>query len=211
MSLLFPSRCIFCGEWISEKMGGLCKECREQAEEDSKTVYCTPPENIDGLVCAGRYRGSLKRAVIHMKFHEYGSRNLLPLVQLMAQAWALHKMPEPDIIIGVPISPLRLRTRGYNQSEEMAKLLANMWNIPFVPVLRRRMLSQMQSKLTADKRWDNARRSFYLRRNIRLEGKAVLLVDDIVTTGATASSCAALLRKAGAQSVWVLAAAKAGA
>lgn len=211
MSLLFPARCIFCGEWISEKMDGLCVECRERADEDGKTVYCTPPECVDELICAGRYRGSLKRALIHMKFHEYGSRNLLPLVQLMAQAWELHKMPEPDVITSVPISPLRLRTRGYNQSEEMAKQLAKMWEVPFVPALRRRMLSQMQSKLTADKRWDNARKSFYLHKNLRLDGKIVLLVDDIVTTGATISCCAALLRKVGAQSVWVLATAKAGA
>ena len=119
-------------------------------------------------------------------------------------------MPRPDVITCVPISPLRLRTRGYDQSAEMAKYLSKQWDIPFEPVLGRRMLSRMQSKLQAEQRWDNARKSFYLRRNTDLEGKHVLLVDDIVTTGASISCCAVLLRKAGAQTIWVLAAAKAG-
>ena len=208
--LLYPSRCVYCGEWIDVKQHGLCDACRKQAEQVMGQVYCPAPEHVEQVICAGRYQGELKGAILRMKFGSHGQANLLPLAGLMEQAWKLHGMPRPDAITCVPISPLRLRNRGYDQSAEMAKYLAKQWKVPFVPALQRRMLSRMQSKLHVEQRWDNARKSFYLRRNTRLDGTHVLLVDDIVTTGASISCCAALLRKAGAETVWVLAAAKAG-
>ena len=208
--LLYPSRCVYCGNWVDGKQQRLCEACRKQAEQEMKQIYCPAPEQVEQVICAGRYQGELKGAILRMKFGSHGQANLLPLAGLMEQAWKLHGMPRPDAITCVPISPLRLRNRGYDQSAEMAKYLAKQWKVPFVPALQRRMLSRMQSKLHVEQRWDNARKSFYLRRNTRLEGKTVLLVDDIVTTGASISCCAALLRKAGAETVWVLAAAKAG-
>ena len=208
--LLYPSRCVYCGNWVDGKQQRLCEACRKQAEQEMEQIYCPTPEQVEQVICAGRYRGGLKEAIRRMKFHSRGQAVMLPLAKLMEQAWELHGMPRPDVITCVPISPLRLRTRGYDQSAEMAKYLSKQWDIPFEPVLGRRMLSRMQSKLQAEQRWDNARKSFYLRRNTDLKGKHVLLVDDIVTTGASISCCAALLRKAGAQTIWVLAAAKAG-
>lgn len=208
--LLYPSRCVYCGEWIDGKQQGLCDACRKQAEQEMGQIYCPAPEHVEQVICAGRYQGKLRGAILRMKFGSRGQAVMLPLAGLMEQAWELHHMPRPDVLTCVPISPLRLRTRGYDQSAEMAKYLTEQWNIPFVPALQRRMLSRMQSKLHVEQRWDNARKSFYLRRNTQLDGKHVLLVDDIVTTGASISCCAALLRKAGAQTVWVLAAARAG-
>lgn len=208
--ILYPSRCIYCQTWIDSKQHGLCDACRKQAGQDMRQLYCPAPKSVEQVICAGQYQGNLKAALLQMKFRPQGERFLLPLSELMEQAWELHRMPKPDGITCVLISPLRMRSRGYDQSAELAKYLAKRWNIPFTPVLRRRMLSRMQSKLKAEQRWDNARKSFYLHKKACLDGKIMLLVDDIVTTGASISCCADLLRKAGAQTVWVLAAAKAG-
>lgn len=120
-------------------------------------------------------------------------------------------MPQPDVITCVPVSQLRVHTRGYNQSAEFAKYLAESWQVPFEPMLKRHVLSKRQSSLQASARWDNAKKSYCLRSGVQLQGKSVLLVDDIVTTGATAGICASLLKQAGAKAVWVLAAAKTGA
>ncbi|MDO4286677.1 MAG: phosphoribosyltransferase family protein [Eubacteriales bacterium] len=211
MSVLFPARCIFCGGWISEQQHGICVDCREQAEAEMKTVYCTPTEGTDAVICAGRYQRDLRQALIHMKFHQYGNQVLGPLAELMQQAWELHHMPQPDVITCVPVSQLRVHTRGYNQSAEFAKYLAESWQVPFEPMLKRHLFSKRQSSLQASARWDNAKKSYCLRSGVKLEGKSVLLVDDIVTTGATADICALLLKQAGATAVWVLAAAKTGA
>ncbi|MDO4173250.1 MAG: phosphoribosyltransferase family protein [Eubacteriales bacterium] len=211
MSVLFPTRCLLCGGWISERQGGLCPDCREQAEAEMKTVYCTPPEGVDAVICAGKYRDDLRQALIRMKFRSYGNQTIRPLAGLMRQAWELRNMPRPDVITCVPSGGMRIRNRGYNQSEALANELANAWNVPFMRMLRRKLRSKQQSTLHAADRWDNAAASYQLRSGIQLHGQTVLLVDDIVTTGATAGICASLLKQAGAQSVWVLAAAKAGA
>lgn len=208
--LLYPTRCVCCGQWIDRQKQGLCEACQKQLLHEMKQLYCPAPAQIERVICVGRYRDGLKRAIYRMKFQYGGQPVMLPLAKLMEQAWEANHMPRPDVITCVPVSPLRLRTRGYDQSAEMAKHLAKRWDIPFEPVLRRRMLSRKQSTLTAEQRWNHAKKSFYLSRNTCLNGKHILLVDDIITTGASVSCCAALLRQAGAQTVWALAVAKAG-
>lgn len=209
LALLYPPRCMLCGAWIAEEQGGLCPACREQAERDMRQMFCRPPAQVEALICAAPYAGRMRRALTQLKFEQRRAW-LAPLAGLMAQVWALHGMPRPDVLTCVPLSAPRTHGRGFNQSEELAKLLAARWDVPFVRALRRRALSPRQSALRAAERWDNAQRAFAARADIDLGGKCVLLVDDIVTTGATASTCAGLLRRLGARRVWVLAAAKTG-
>lgn len=208
--LLYPPRCVCCGQWVDRRKQGLCDTCRKELLCEMKYLYCPAPEQVERVICVGRYRDGLKQAIYRMKFQSGGQTVMLPLARLMEQAWKEYNMPTPDVITCVPISPLRLHTRGYDQSAEMAKYLSKQWDIPFEPILLRRRFSRKQSTLPPDQRWAHAKKSFYLRTNTYLSGKRVLLVDDIVTTGASVSCCATLLRKAGAQTVWVLAAAKAG-
>lgn len=207
--LLYPERCMLCGTAISAQQNGLCEICRSRAQIELRQMHCVPPEQLDALVCAGAYRGAMRDAMIAFKFHARRS-SLMPLTQLMAQAWEYHAMPRPDLVTSVPISTLRAHTRGYNQSEAFAHDLAKRWDVPEAVTLKRRILSRRQSELAASERWDHARKAFLLCDGIQLQGKQVLLVDDIVTTGATISICAGLLRQAGAAKVWALAATQAG-
>lgn len=208
LTLLYPSRCMLCGKPVPEELHGLCMSCYGDAEEEMRQMICRPPEHADAMICAARYSGHMRRAVINLKF-EQRRAYLKPLAELMALAWELHHMPVPDIITCVPISPARAHGRGFNQSAALAKVLAMQWDVPFKETLRRRVLSRRQSNLRAAERWTNARRAFVPRIHVDLDGKTVLLVDDIVTTGATVSTCAGLLRQMGARCVWVLAAARA--
>ena len=100
--------------------------------------------------------------------------------------------------------------RGFNQSEEFAKYLSEMWGVPYVLMLQRKLRSHKQARLSAAQRQENAARSFVRRKDVgELAGQRILLVDDIVTTGATVSHCAQLLREKKPEKIWVLAAAKA--
>ena len=196
MSLLFPTSCILCGQTITDREAGLCTECRQQMESDSE------------VICAGRYRGSYRTALLRLKYAQQPCR-LYPIAELMAQAWDWHHMPLPDVITCVPMNTWHKFRRGYNQSEEFAKYLSEKWGVPYTPLLRRKLLSHKQSRLSAKQRQENAFRSFAMKKEVDLSGQHVLLVDDIVTTGATVSSCARLLRECKPESIWVLAAAKA--
>lgn len=203
--LLFPKRCMLCRSYLSGEQNGLCDTCRIRMEQDMPQIWRAPPEYLETLVCAARYGGRVRRAVLDVKMN--GKRaNIIPMAQLMMKAWEIHKMPMPDLITCVPASPIHARVRGFNPSEGLARAIAQQWDVPFEETLRHRVFSRKQSKLHAPQRWKNAKRAFspytlFGRYGVDLSGKRVLLVDDIVTTGATVSVCAGLLRQMGAACV----------
>lgn len=209
LTLLYPDKCMLCGQRIAEPQRGLCPDCRARLEQQLRTVHTPAPPNLDALVCAAWYAGRVRRALLDYKFnHHYAYGR--PLAELLAQAWEVRRMSAPDVITCVPVSLTHVYGRGFNQSAELAACLAAHWELPFVQTLRRRLLARRQSALNRTDRWHNARRTFFPRATADVEGKTVLLVDDIVTTGATVSTCAGILREMGATRVWALAAAKTG-
>lgn len=210
-SLLYPSRCMLCGESIEENAHGICPECRMKARYEASAIYCQMPiAGIDGIVCAGNYARGLKQALCNMKFQSQRVY-VQPLAELMIQAWKQRGMPQPTMITCVPISLTRSYRRGFNQSALLAQAISKAWGIPFQETLRRRILSKKQSTLHAQQRRENAAKAFSPRTNVDLSGKQVLLIDDIITTGSTIQACGELLRKMGADKIYVLAAARAGA
>ena len=207
LTLLYPPECMVCRQKIEEEQHGLCPGCRSRLEGQMRALHCPAPENTDALVCAAPYDGRFRRAVLDYKFnHRYAYGR--PLAELAARAWELHHMPRPELVTCVPISLTHAHERGFNQSKELAACIAAQWDGPFAETLRRRVLARRQSDLHAEERWRNARRAFFPRSSADVNGKTVLLVDDIVTTGATVSTVAGMLREMGAVRVWVLSVAK---
>ena len=207
LTVLYPQHCLVCRKLIAEQDHGLCASCRAMTKAEMCSLVYKTPDHVDRLVCAVRYSGGFRRAITNFKFHQQRAY-AKPLAELMIQAWDMHGMHQPNIITYVPISTFRAYTRGFNQSKELANLLAEAWNIPVVSTLRRKNFSRRQSELCAKDRWKNAEKAFFPCSNIDLHGKTVLLIDDIVTTGATINSCSVHLKQMGAHTVWVLAAAK---
>jgi len=112
----------------------------------------------------------------------------------------------PDMIVPVPLHPSRLKMRGFNQAELIANIIANKFDIPCRPhSVQRTKPVAAQSRLTAKQREANMRAAFNVVENVA--GKAIAIVDDVLTTGATARSLARPLRRAGAShiSVWAFA------
>ncbi|MDO5783853.1 MAG: double zinc ribbon domain-containing protein [Eubacteriales bacterium] len=207
--LVYPSHCMLCGAFISDQQHGICPDCRRAAEKQMERSFLRPPRYVDALVCAGSYAGGLGQAIRRMKFHSQRA-DIQPLTELMMTAWEMQQLPKPMLVTCVPISAARAHMRGFNQSAALAQAIAAAWNIPFEETLRRHLLSRRQSELHAADRWKNAEKAYYARSRVDLTGKTVVLIDDVVTTGATASACAMLLRDMGAQKVFLLAAARAG-
>jgi ComF family protein len=152
----------------------------------------------------------LRRVVQKFK---YGRRVSLgkPLGQLLAQGCKefLQECPV-DMIIPVPLHPKRLRWRGFNQSILLARQVSRAYNIPLDPfVVYRSKETPPQTQLTEAERRKNMRGVFSLNPQKSIDGKRVLLVDDVYTSGATVNECSRCLRQGGAKEVYVLTLARA--
>jgi ComF family protein len=152
----------------------------------------------------GPYEGALREVVLRMKSHSGEG-----LAEAVAEVWAMRIAPAlrpvaVDIVAPVPLHWLKRWRRGFNQSEVLAHCLARHLNVPCRPRWLRRIRSTGEQKaLSASARRDNVRDAFRAGRGARLHGRTVLLVDDVLTTGATAHEAARALRAAGAARVIV--------
>jgi ComF family protein len=146
-----------------------------------------PP--LQDAICLFKYRGRVSLAK--------------PLAELMIAA-----LPHPieiDLIVPVPLHPSRLREREFNQALLLADRLARHLAKPLVYTSLERMVpSDPQSTLSRKERLKNLRRAFSVRRPGAIEGKRILLIDDVFTTGTTVNECAKALKGAGAEAVSVL-------
>ncbi len=115
-----------------------------------------------------------------------------------------------DVVVPVPLHPTRLRERGYNQAELIARPLARSLGLPMHSwLLVRTKPRPEKQKLSVHERWDSVRGAFVARPGSPVDNLSVLLVDDVMTTGATLDACARVLRRAGARRVIALAVARA--
>ncbi len=110
----------------------------------------------------------------------------------------------PDAIVPVPLHPTRLREREFNQAEVLAELAAERLGLPVDNCLQRTRYTLTQTDFHREERFANLEGAFALRRGAQVEGKALVLVDDVLTTGSTADACARVLREAGASAVVVI-------
>lgn len=204
--LLFGCRCMLCGKTL--EYGALCPKCEDAMQVQYADTRMRSIAGLHGVYPVLRYKGAMRRAILNMKFrHKIGYADTFGAI-LADRARTLELTA--DCVTYVPVSALRMHFRGFNQSEIMARAVARELGVPCVPALRRRLLSRRQSTLSREQRHDNAARSFLLKKNCGLTGQCVLLVDDIMTTGATLRACARLLREAGAAEVAALVLANAG-
>jgi ComF family protein len=171
---------------------------------------CRRPSLVASSRTVGDYAGTL-RSIIHLL--KYGKRRslALPLARLM-RIHGADVLADIDAVVPVPLHWTRRWRRGFNQ----AALLAEGLDLPAWPALVRTRPTSSQVRLPATARRRNVRGAFALARRrpwqipwrLAIEGKIVLLVDDVATTGATLNACAAVLRSAGAREVRALTAAR---
>jgi len=211
---VYPPVCISCGK-PGERW---CLSCRAQVERVGvKICPKCGKRNIKGMLCQecknrnpvytalrsyGLYKDPLRQAILHAKYHrDLGLGEILAylLRQLLEeQGWQL------DLVIPVPLSPAKLRERGYNQVELFARPLAWTLGLPYHDqILQRTREDTSQVKLTAEARRMNVMKAFEVSDPRVLRGKRVLLVDDVATTGSTAEVCAGVMLNGGADSIFV--------
>jgi len=219
LDILFPKFCLGCkAEGIY-----LCEDCKA-CLEISENVFClceTPQrlsftskcskcslKKLDGLYFALSYRNKIVKKLIHQfkyePFIKDLSENLADLI--ITHFKALNKCEknfEGKILIPIPLARKKLKNRGFNQAEEIAKKLSEKLKIPVITDCLIKIKENLpQMELSEKERQENIKGVFEVNCKEKIQGKKILLVDDVYTTGATMEEAARILKKSGAKEVF---------
>ena len=214
LDLLFPLKCIGCGRegdlicascqqslpWIRLPF---CSKCGIVTDSDDLCSVCMQhPPAAEVLRSLFIFEGVIRDVIHQLKYKRLKAMSI-PLGHFLAEYLISNQVPA-DILVPVPLHPKRLRERGYNQALLLANEAGKHSNIPVLEnVIRRRKNTASQAKTnSASERRINVKDAFVYTH--KLEGKNILLIDDVCTTGATLNACALSLQEAGAKSVWGL-------
>ena len=225
-SVVFPAGCLLCDALLTHAHRiPLCETCLASFQRIAPPIcrICgqplpVPAKPVEGeAVCRecvegkfgfqlarsfGVYEGALARAIVLLK-HErieplasFFSLRLLDLVR------SDPRLLPADVVIPVPLHRQTRKDRGYNQVDLFARSLARRLHLPYYPILLMRSRPRPEKHLLSqEERWEAVRGAFVMRRGGRVDNLRVLLLDDVMTTGATLDACARALREAGARSV----------
>lgn len=190
---LYPDRCPYCNK-IVENQECACSKCKK----DIPSIGITQGVASGYRCCSPlTYNGKFKRAVLNFKFRnrtQYSPQFAYLLAKQIKQSY-------PDMIFDyityVPMHKKDLRKRGYNQSELLARDLSELLQIPYKETLEKtkQIKPQHETKSVSERR-ANIKGAFKVIDKSKIKGKSILLLDDIVTTGATLGECAKVLDKA---------------
>jgi competence protein ComFC len=225
-SVFFPAGCRICDNLlVRSSRVPICEECRETFSPLPEPRCSVCGQSLAGLSagegpelvcprCAEKmygfdrarsfalYEGALIRAILMLKFEQMG-----PLGEWFARRLAELVKREPevleaDLVVPVPLHRQREKERGYNQATLIARPLAKMLGLPYQAALLVRTRPRPDKHiLSEEERWESVRGAFATRPGTQVDKRRVLLVDDVLTTGATLDACARALREAGAKAV----------
>ncbi len=215
LDLLFPRWCIGCGRegdyicgscrrMLSVILPPICPGCgRPQSQGELCPGCADGPAEIDGIRSPFLFDGVIRRAI-----HELKYRNLRALATPLAELIHDYLMENPvpgNVLVPVPLHRKRYRERGYNQTALLARELGRLGGLPVVDdcLVRHSYALPQARSASVGERHDNVADAFACRDG-QLQGKEVILVDDVSTSGATLNTCAGVLKSAGAAAVWGL-------
>ncbi len=218
--LVFPKKCAGCqaeGPWLCpecfEKIiivkAAFCPFCQRITPQGQYCSRCRPRFNLTGVIIAANYENPLKDAIHKYKYDRI--RELAePLSELLVMRLEAGFPTGNLVLIPVPLTKERERERGFNQAEVLAKKLSQAFDLSLVTnVLRRTKNRPAQITLTGRERRENIKGVFEVKGDlVKIKGKTILLLDDVMTTGATLNEAAGVLKKAGARNIWGLVLAK---
>lgn len=195
---VFPPKCPFCGEWIS-RGETICFDCDSKLPRLSGAEAEKAVELTLGCVSPLRYEGVARDGVHAFKFQGKSGRSET-LGGLIARCVQEHGL-EADMVSWPPLSAKRLKERGYDQSKLLAEAVGVRLRLPIMETLKKQDVPAQSGLEDAAARRANVLGAYTAVKPERFRGKTVLLIDDVVTTGATLSECAKVLKLAGAEAV----------
>lgn len=227
LDIILPRHCPVCGSLVESGGDCICQPCLASAfsnfspsKASWKPFTCSqqsmqrlsgpkPSPDVqqwhfdrEAVVFVGHYQGTLRILITSFKFNRRRDVGAVLARQLSCMLKG-RRGKGPDVVIPVPLAPGRLRDRGYNQSEDLARTVANDLAVSLdTGSLLRVKETEPQTKLDGERRHGNVRNAFRVQSVRAVRGRRVLLVDDLLTTGATMKNCAEALLLAGAEEIF---------
>jgi competence protein ComFC len=227
LDLVYPQHCPLCQKPLGREEKGICADCwrtlafllapfcpycksfleNEEIVFEHRCPYLSKPEErkILAVISLGTFDDYYKKLIHRFKYDRkipLGNRLAQSLGQAVAQD---EDFANCDLVIPVPLHRARHRERGFNQSEILAEGVSQAIDLPLVKeILKRKKNTKDQTYLNAQQRAENVRDAFVVIQPEKVKDKKVILVDDVITTGATLNECARMLEKAGAKRIFAV-------
>ncbi len=196
VDFIFPESCILCEFELNKKEKHICSSCAPLLAPFEPSIYDSHKkfmgrikiENVNAMYLYS------KSSYVQKLIHQIKYKSNKDLAHILGKEYAYkNELSSFDLIIPVPLHSKKLKSRGYNQSMEWAKGISDQSKIEAKELLERLDNTETQTKRKRIDRWENVQHSFSLNPGIDIKGKKILLVDDVITTGATIESCAQIL------------------
>jgi len=209
LDLLFPVECLGCRQESVWLCPACCKKLKFGTEY--KTLNLTTPF-LDRVFIAGDYDDPLLKELIKKFKYDFLTALSQPLGKFLILFWQgqlalIDPLPDKTLLIPVPLTKKRLRWRGFNQAEMLARELSAAFPYALRQDLKRQKYSRPQAGLSETERALNIKQAFFWSGDT-LNGRTIILLDDVITTGATLSEAARVLKEAGAARIYALVLAK---
>lgn len=220
LNVLFPEKitCISCGsEIFEENEKWLCDRCKIELNDKDICLRCGTPMNNQASYCedcknSTAFYTSARTALIYIgtakkliQGYKYGGQKYLyqPFAAFMKDAYERYKL-KADVVVPAPIAKKRRQKRGFNQAELLAREIADFFKLEYKDILIKTKDTPYQARLTRDERFKQVEGIFDIISDSGIKDKTILLIDDVITTGATINELSKILKKAGAKEVFVL-------
>ncbi len=226
LDLIFPIFCFACGQdgcylcencskKIFQNIKFTCPVCQKLSFCGRTCPDCQRKTYLDGLIWIAPYQNQTIRKMIHSFKYEFAKDLAKTLASLMIKTILTSELinlfsPKKSwLIVPIPIQNKKLKERGFNQAELLAREISNQTKIPFeTKILIKIKNTPSQTTLQEEERRKNVKNVFSVKNSNLIKNKNIVLVDDVVTTGATLDEAAKTLKSAGAKMIWGLALAK---
>lgn len=210
LNLFFPKQCINC----NREGSFLCEDCFslieinnfqyclcEKLEKNNKCENCKN-KYLDKVFSATSFKNKIVKKAIHKLKYSHIKELSIPLAYLIIKhLQAIDcQIDNNFFLVPVPLSDKKKRMRGFNQSEEIAKIISEVTGLPLLNCVKKIKETRSQTEMTKDQRQENVRNVFLINRNV--ENKNIILIDDVYTTGATMEEVAKKLKESKANIVW---------
>ncbi|HET7098611.1 MAG TPA: ComF family protein [Patescibacteria group bacterium] len=215
LDLFFPKTCLgckksgvyICGDCVAKVpvLKSVCPYCEKASIDGLAHIKCAKKYGIDGLTSIWDYEGVIRKAILALKFKystEVGKELASYFVEYLRSQYTIYNILNTFTLVPIPLHWHRHNVRGFNQSEEIGKLVAKEMGWGFnTDLLIKKKSTVSQVQLSVDDRKKNLQGVFALNSRFQLPN-SVILFDDVFTTGSTLKECAKVLKRAGVEKVW---------
>lgn len=203
LTVIFPNKCPYCGRIIKFGLTE-CEECFDELDMTPKIIHTEA-----GITCISAlvYDSKVRRSLLNYKFKGilFNAKSYAKVICGIIENMGI--TDDFDVITFVPLSKLGENERGFNQAKAISEIVGEYLNKPCICLLKKTRDNKKQHELNLQQRRENVKGVYAVCKNQELQGKRILLIDDIVTTGNTLAECCKVLQENGAGNVICIAAA----